>query len=160
MDVLPKTFQDAIIITQRLASRYGVRFLWIDPLCILQDPLEDWNEEAPRMVEVFRNCWCNIAATHAPDRRTGLFASRDPTKLLPIFLKTQDRNSYEPVEHLCVSSSRWTDNTDNSPLNKRGWVTQERFLSPHIIHFAAGEIFLSASVVELQKLSSGCSLPS
>jgi hypothetical protein len=141
MDVLPKTFQDAIIITRRLASRYGVRFLWIDSLCILQDSLEDWNEEAPRMVEVFGNCWCNIAATHAPDGRTGLFASRDPTKLLSIFLKTQDRNSYEPVEHLCVSSSRWADNIDNAPLNKRGWVTQERFLSPHILHFAAVEIF-------------------
>jgi hypothetical protein len=106
MDVLPKTFQDAIIITQRLASRYGVRFLWIDPLCILQDPLEDWNEEAPRMVEVFRNCWCNIAATHAPDRRTGLFASRDPTKLLPIFLKLRIvtvmnlANTYVSVHHV------------------------------------------------------------
>ena len=58
------------------------------------------------MAEVFGNCWCDIAAKHAPDGGTGLFTSRDPKKLLPIFLKALDRNSYQSVEHLCVNSSR------------------------------------------------------
>jgi hypothetical protein len=32
-ELLPKTFQDVIYITRRL----GIRYLWIDSLCILQD---------------------------------------------------------------------------------------------------------------------------
>jgi hypothetical protein len=93
------------------------------------------------MAEVYGNAWCNIAATHAPDGRTGLFSSREPTKLLPTFLKAPDHNNSEPIDHLCVVLSRWHDNIDNAPLNQRCWVTQERFLSPRILHFARGEIF-------------------
>jgi hypothetical protein len=146
MEILPETFQDAIAITRRLAEKYGIRHLWIDSLCIMQDSLEDWNAEAPRMAEVYGNCWCNIAATQAPDGRSGLFSSRDPTKLQPIFLKLPEHNNPEPVDHLCVSSSRWHDNVDNAPLNQRAWVTQERFLSPRMLHIAGGEIFFECQV--------------
>jgi hypothetical protein len=34
---LPQTFQDAIVFTRKL----GMRFLWIDSLCIVQDDIED-----------------------------------------------------------------------------------------------------------------------
>lgn len=39
---LPETFSDTITITQR----FGVQYLWIDSLCILQDLKEDWRHEA------------------------------------------------------------------------------------------------------------------
>lgn len=42
---LPKTFQDAIKITQRLRIKY----LWIDCLCIIQDDPNDWGKEASAM---------------------------------------------------------------------------------------------------------------
>jgi hypothetical protein len=35
---LPKTFQNAITVSRQL----GIRFLWIDSLCILQDDTDDW----------------------------------------------------------------------------------------------------------------------
>jgi hypothetical protein len=34
---LPPTFKYAIIVTRKL----GFRYLWVDPLCILQDSLDD-----------------------------------------------------------------------------------------------------------------------
>lgn len=43
MDELPKTFQDAIVITRRL----GARYLWIDSLYIIQDSVEDWKTNLP-----------------------------------------------------------------------------------------------------------------
>lgn len=36
--MLPKTFQDAVIVARSL----GVRYLWIYSLCIIQQDLEDW----------------------------------------------------------------------------------------------------------------------
>lgn len=46
---LPKSFQDAIHITREL----GVRFLWIDSLCILQDSVTDWQQESALMADVY-----------------------------------------------------------------------------------------------------------
>ena len=36
--LLPKTFQDAVVVTRAL----GLRYLWIDSLCIIQDDEGDW----------------------------------------------------------------------------------------------------------------------
>lgn len=35
---LPKTFQDAVAVTRDL----GLRYLWIDALCIIQDDAQNW----------------------------------------------------------------------------------------------------------------------
>lgn len=42
---LPRTFQDAISVTRKL----GVRFLWIDSLCVIQNSSADWEEESEKM---------------------------------------------------------------------------------------------------------------
>ena len=44
---LSKTFQDAVVITHEL----GLRYIWIDSLCILQDDLSDWETESKNMAE-------------------------------------------------------------------------------------------------------------
>lgn len=40
---LPKTYQDALVVTLSL----GYRYIWIDSLCIIQDDRDDWLEQAP-----------------------------------------------------------------------------------------------------------------
>lgn len=57
---LPRSFRDAVHITREL----GIRYLWIDALCILQDSTKDWHYEAASM-KVYENSYCNIAATAA-----------------------------------------------------------------------------------------------
>ena len=66
---LPKTFKDAIRIERAL----GIRYLWIDSLCIVQDSSANWQREAAMMAEVYANSVCNIAATGAVDWRDGIF---------------------------------------------------------------------------------------
>ena len=56
---LPKTFQDAVVMARRLAASY----LWIDFLCIIQDDVQDWKDEAMKMADVYRNAYCTLAAT-------------------------------------------------------------------------------------------------
>ncbi|PKK53545.1 hypothetical protein CI102_1557, partial [Trichoderma harzianum] len=48
---LPKTYQDTI----RIARALGVKYVWIDALCIIQDDVEDWEKESQVMAEIFRN---------------------------------------------------------------------------------------------------------
>ncbi|TDZ36993.1 hypothetical protein CTRI78_v011208 [Colletotrichum trifolii] len=46
---LPQTFQDAVAITRFL----GLRYIWIDSLCIVQDDKLDWEREAAKMADVY-----------------------------------------------------------------------------------------------------------
>jgi hypothetical protein len=77
---LPKTIRDAIQITRRL----GIRFLWIDCLCIIQDSLNsvDWNKEAPQMGQYYYNSYITISATNSTDSMTGCFPQRTDTPYL------------------------------------------------------------------------------
>jgi Heterokaryon incompatibility protein (HET) len=42
---LSQTFRDTIALTRYL----GIRYLWIDSLCIVQDSIIDWQEESAKM---------------------------------------------------------------------------------------------------------------
>lgn len=53
---LPKTFRDAVHITRSI----GVRFLWIDSLCIVQNDVEDWERESKLMEIFFSSAYLTI----------------------------------------------------------------------------------------------------
>ncbi len=72
-EVLPKSFQHAIMVTSDL----GYKYLWIDALCIIQDSPEDWLKEGIQMALIYKNAMCNISATASKDSHGGLFRSRD-----------------------------------------------------------------------------------
>ncbi|KAH7320754.1 heterokaryon incompatibility protein-domain-containing protein [Stachybotrys elegans] len=63
LDNFPATFVDAIKITRRL----GIRYVWIDSLCIIQDDEEDWKSEAQKMGSVYQSAYLTIAASASPD---------------------------------------------------------------------------------------------
>lgn len=132
---LPKSFQDAIHITREL----GVRFLWIDSLCILQDSVSDWQQEAALMADVYRGSLCNIAATGASDANVGcLYLRTSPPK--PCVVKS----SWGDVandEYLIYDQSFWISSFENDPLRQRAWVVQELLLSPRILHMGKTQMY-------------------
>ncbi|OCL11137.1 hypothetical protein AOQ84DRAFT_287841, partial [Glonium stellatum] len=58
LDEAPPTFRDAILVTRAL----GVRYLWIDSLCIIQGDQLDWQTESSKMVDVYTKSYFTIAA--------------------------------------------------------------------------------------------------
>lgn len=126
---LPQTFQDALHFTKNL----GLRYLWIDSLCIIQDSEEDWQKESARMCFVYTNSYCNIAAG-AENSSLGLFTSRNPSTLQPITVRMGG------MKHRVINSDMWQQQVEEAPLNQRSWVLQERILSPRNLHFS-NEIF-------------------
>jgi len=48
VDDLPPVMRDAI----QICKSFGIRFLWVDAICILQDDNNEWNHEAARMADV------------------------------------------------------------------------------------------------------------
>ena len=69
MDSLPKTFRDAILLTRSL----GIRYVWIDCLCIVQDDPADWKRESNNMGKVYQYSTVTIAAANAKDSSEGCF---------------------------------------------------------------------------------------
>ncbi|EGN94889.1 hypothetical protein SERLA73DRAFT_187983, partial [Serpula lacrymans var. lacrymans S7.3] len=61
IEKLPKTIKDAILSTCRL----GLRYLWIDAFCILQDSRKDKNREIRQMRRIYRDAYVTIVAASA-----------------------------------------------------------------------------------------------
>ena len=61
MSDLPKTFPNAVYIMRHL----GVRYIWIDSLCIMQDDPKGWKAEASAIGQLYRNAFL-IVATSEP----------------------------------------------------------------------------------------------
>ncbi|KAK3402947.1 heterokaryon incompatibility protein-domain-containing protein [Sordaria brevicollis] len=144
---LPQTFQEAMRITRRL----GYRYIWIDSLCIIQDPSDttDFQREAVTMCDVYSNSSCNIAAlglgndSESPqDTRSPVdfcFTSRNPLEY--ISCKIAQLNKDEAIYVEATQYTRLPISLQTSPLLSRAWVFQERFLAPRILYFGAEQLY-------------------
>lgn len=156
-----KMFKDAIAVCRYLQIEY----IWIDSLCIIQsgDNGVAWQREAARMGNVYKHTLCNIAGTSAADGitgvREGFFRQRAPSLVTQIVLPArcdldkhnngQDTGSLFDalkfrksgvMDYHFVSNS-WTPGVIDAELNQRGWVMQERHVSPRILKFTSQQIF-------------------
>lgn len=133
---LSTCFKDSIHITRCL----GIRYIWIDSICINQaDPAEK-AIEISRMQHIYRRSQLNLSATSS---ESGLIFPRNPKSVLPIFsrkIPTKSKTSKigktsETAEEvLMVSAGPWETFVDLGPLNHRAWVVQERLLAPRVLH--------------------------
>ncbi|KAI3326456.1 HET-domain-containing protein [Xylariaceae sp. AK1471] len=131
IDVLPRTFKDAIQATRKL----GVRYLWIDSLCIVQGEDGDFEDEAKHMETVFSSAYCVIAATCASGASSGFLKSRQDRKVVKL-----ERPRESPL-YVCDSIDNFQRDVIEGPLNKRGWVLQERALARRTIYFAKNQTY-------------------
>lgn len=136
---LPRTFQDAI----KFARFCGVKYIWIDSLCIVQDSTLDWEAESLGMGQAYANSLCNINATSSADSSGGCFNARESDLVRPILVSLSGRwTKYtSPGLHICYPSGAWHNNVETAPLNRRAWVLQERLLAPMQLHCAKKQLF-------------------
>jgi len=74
-DQTSQTFKDAIIATRKLQASLGIKYLWIDALCIIQDSKEDIEREVSIMGDIYSHSFLNLAACTDSDH--GLSPKRD-----------------------------------------------------------------------------------
>ncbi|KAF6824864.1 hypothetical protein CPLU01_10630 [Colletotrichum plurivorum] len=126
---MPLTLRDAVAITHDL----GLRYVWIDALCIVQDSEEDWLRESARMTSVYANAWITIVAAGARDSDEGFIALSKPLPeplQLPVKAHT---NEYAALEKSIVFETEMP--LQNEPLFSRAWPLQEWELSPRRLVF-------------------------
>ncbi|VUC20107.1 unnamed protein product [Clonostachys rosea] len=131
---LPKSFQEAISVTVYL----GVKYIWIDSLCIIQDDKEDWKIQAAQMCNIYRGSYLTIAATSTTDSDDGMFST---TSVLPVPTPSSAKQQLFMRKYPGHAYGDLKDSVD-FPLISRGWVYQERLLSPRTLHFSGYEVRL------------------
>jgi hypothetical protein len=152
---LPKTFREAIQFTRALS----VQYLWIDSLCILQDSLEDWRHQSALMGEIYKNCFCNLAATGSSNSQGGIFVERDLNMIRPFNLAIMEKSLDGRIAHqgryYVWDAGLWRNHVETAPLNRRGWVLQVNV--PFWLYFRSSRfqqvcLFGNASLLENAKL--------
>jgi hypothetical protein len=143
---LPNTFQDAVAMSRKL----GVRYLWIDSLCIIQDSPSDWATESSKMHKVYSNATLVLAATRSQDSTHGLFHTRSPSeRVVKDFYTIPSTKGSEVVslnvrlhEDSACHKNFHVANTklENFPLLTRTWCLQERILATRVLHFCDEEL--------------------
>lgn len=128
---LPKTFEDSVITTREL----GIRYLWIDSLCIIQGDNGDWGEQARCMEEVFSSAYCVIAGSRATGTTDGFLKERLQRKCA-MFLRDLD-----PPIYVCDAIDNFDLHVIKGALNKRGWVLQERALARRTVYFTEKQTY-------------------
>lgn len=71
---LPRSFQNAILLFRKL----GVRYMWVDSLCIIQDDEADWRAQAAQIESIFTNASVTIAVADDGGCTPGCFLSEPP----------------------------------------------------------------------------------
>lgn len=144
---LPPTFRDACSIARQL----GVQYLWIDALCIFQDKddLSDWSREASLMNKVYSHSYCNIVAADNRDSSQPIFRKRDPKSMSPPTTETLVQKGYlqchtdetvSPGKYV-IDYLGYLAPVKDAHINTRGWVMQERLLSPRALHFGEHQVY-------------------
>ncbi|KAI0118884.1 heterokaryon incompatibility protein-domain-containing protein [Nemania sp. FL0031] len=131
-----------------LAAKLGVKYVWIDSLCIIQDDADDWKRESAKMADYYQHAWLTVAATRTRNDG-GLFGELETKDLARVTrLPYRDRHGsqkgyfYLQCPGGKAISRDYKNAVSRSELLRRGWVYQEWLLSRRILAFADFGLFL------------------
>ena len=141
-ELLTSTTNDAIAITRSM----GLRYLWIDALCIVQDDEDDWVYESTQMGSIYRHAFVTFCSLTS-DSCHKSFINRAPAVEVPFQSKIrrttkgfylirlrprmQDRMDWNEYIFDC-RLSKWT---------KRCWTHQEQAMSSRLLLFGSLNVY-------------------
>jgi hypothetical protein len=122
-DALSKIIVEAIQLTRGM----GLRWLWIDAFCIIQDDPSDKARQLPIMGDIYRHAHVTICSSIAPSVEGFL---KDGICSFGFTRSPPDTPLLEPANVLAAVGP----NLD--PAFERAWIMQERLLSPYLLIFS------------------------
>ncbi|KAK0666020.1 hypothetical protein QBC41DRAFT_399065 [Cercophora samala] len=135
---LADTFRDAFLVTRAL----GIRYLWIDSLCIVQGPGGDFAAEAKKMEQVYSGAYCVLAVSREKGgHSTGFLKPRARERDHVVLSKPGDDDGKQGVFSICESIDNFNGDVLKGPLNQRGWVLQEHALARRTIFFTENQTY-------------------
>lgn len=130
---LPQTISDAIKVT----TEAGLRYLWVDALCILQDDPEDKAKIISKMGPIYGGASLTIVASANADPHEGLPGvgtthrpvAQDVARIQGMTLAVALHDPRQSVPDI-----------DSSVWSSRAWTFQERALSARSVYFTRSQM--------------------
>lgn len=135
---LPKTFQDAVRVTRSL----GLRYLWIDSLCIIQDSDKDWKHQCAIMDDIYSNSYVTLAGPYAKGCDSGFLQDRKPIAEAELPLTYNGKSHTIALRYWGLENRGDLTPDPDLPLLRRAWVLQERLLSRRVLYFTRRTMFM------------------
>lgn len=143
---MPQTIADAV----QLCRAIGLRYLWVDALCIIQDDDDDWTRESFEMSNIYGNSFITLCVVTGTCCSAGFLERQHNPKTLQINFKSKVNPSvkgklflrmYKPAEKPAVGAFAYFENRkkfepevhkwqlEDAPWFQRGWTLQESHFS-------------------------------
>lgn len=130
---LPQTIKDAIKVTREA----GLRYLWVDALCILQDDPDDKAKIISKMGPIYGGATLTIIASSNKDPHEGLPGmgtahrpvAQDIATVQGMKLAVGLHDPRQPIPDI-----------DGSVWSSRAWTFQERALSARSVYFTGSQM--------------------
>ncbi|KAF2730144.1 HET-domain-containing protein, partial [Polyplosphaeria fusca] len=136
---MPAVFQDFI----RVARELSIDYIWIDSVCIIQDDMDDWAEEATKMAEIYENASIVVAASSAPNPGASFLRNwtYSPLPAIPLNLAESGSKFIARGKLNCgFHASTRSHEEEIDLLDSRGWTLQEKVLARRWISYSASEL--------------------
>ncbi|RDW64597.1 hypothetical protein BP6252_10248 [Coleophoma cylindrospora] len=138
---LSLTIQDAIQATRQ----FGVQYLWVDAICIIQDSNSDKDAQIGQMRAIFENAFITILAATAVNASEGFLAMPKPKPIqfkIPYFCPNGEVGTL-----YCVKAEH--KKLKDQPINRRAWTLEERLLSRRKVIYLSDHVTWECDSVSL-----------
>ena len=140
MDSLDATVCDAICVAKDL----GIKYIWVDALCIIQDDPNDQKLQIAKMRNIYENSMVTLVTTHTSSVEQGFLSSRN-VKYVPVMFGGHHFSNIDPYRHLpnefYLSESEITEQKVlRGPWSTRAWTMQEGLLPNRLLFYSSTEI--------------------
>jgi hypothetical protein len=132
---VPRTIEDAVVF----AKKMGVRYLWVDVLCIVQDDAARKKRQIADMHTIYSNAHFTIIAASGVHSNVGIPGVRPGTR-------HHDKNGQKIIKIgkiKLVTVLDWTreGSIATTPWAKRAWTLQEHILSRRKVFITEDQIY-------------------
>ena len=128
-DQIPRTIRDAMFLTREL----GIRYLWVDALCIVQDDFEIKHDHLRGMPSIYSLAVFTLAITNGPNANSGIPGlGLDPIpRSVPsvITLPTKSVTVFSSLHHKRLKYLTRMGFSSRPIWSTRAWTMQEQLFS-------------------------------
>ncbi|KAF2802742.1 uncharacterized protein BDZ99DRAFT_576624 [Mytilinidion resinicola] len=137
---LPKTWSDAMTIAKRL----GIRYIWIDALCVLQDCEEEQQQNSFQESEIYRKSWVTISAAGSINDDEGCFFDRDSRTIERVHVDLPAAHGADGLQKFTLGRRvEWYfwEKLFEQPLLEKAESFQKRLFARRVLHMGRDQLF-------------------